>query len=101
MKENIAGRGDGVARTGANLAKRMKLGGSRVAEQPVPDDGPETDDARQVSGGLAKAHGANQRRQIRAYRPYGDEAFVAGFRGEGEKDGVSRERHDHRLRRNG
>ena len=66
VKQDVARRGDRVARSGAEFPERVQLGRARLAEQAVPNRRSEPDDAGQSAFEVAKADGAQQRREIGA-----------------------------------
>ena len=65
VKEQVAGRGDGVARAGAKFTKGMKFRRARRAEEAVPGVGTEAHDAGESGFKIAKTHGAQKARRDR------------------------------------
>ena len=70
MEQQVGGSGDGMALAGVELAKRMQLGGTRLAEKAVPGIRSERCDAGEPSLNAAKIDRAKYRRQIDAERAY-------------------------------
>ena len=59
VEQEIARRGDRMARSGADLAERMQLRRPRRAEQPVPGVRADAHDAGEISLEVAEADGAD------------------------------------------
>ena len=97
MKQEIARRCDRVARSGAELPKRMKFGRSRVAEQSVPGVGPDSHDAGEAGLEIAKFNRANQARKVRAERPHGVDIVLALVDRHDQEDRGARQRRRYRL----
>jgi hypothetical protein len=97
MEQEIAGRCDRLARSGPELAKRVKLGGARLAEQPIPGVLPKSHDAGQPGLEIAKFDGANQAREIGAERPRRRPIVSARVYRHDQEDRGARERRGHRL----
>ena len=66
VKEDVTRSGDGVAGACANLAKRMKLGGSRCTKKFVPGLRPESNDTCKARLHVTKLNGAYEPREVRA-----------------------------------
>ena len=64
VKQQIAWRGDGMARSRPNFAERMQFVRARVAEQPIPDVGAEPHHTGETRLQIAEFHGAEQRRKV-------------------------------------
>ena len=71
MEQEVAWRGDRMARSGAELAERVKFRRPRVAEQPVPGVGADAHHAGKAGLEIAKFHRADQGREVGAERPHG------------------------------
>ncbi len=100
VEENVARRGDGMAFPGANLPKRMKLGGTRRSEELVPGIRPESGDARKARLYVAKLDRANQPGEIRAKGAQLRVGVLVLADAHHQKDRRPRKRTDHRLRKN-
>ena len=71
MEQEVARGCDCVARSGLELAERVKFGRTRVAEQPVPGVGADSHHAGEPGLEIAKFDRANQAREVGAERPHG------------------------------
>jgi len=60
-----------MAQSGPDLPERVKFGGARVPEQPVPRIGADSHHAGEIGFEVTKFNSANQRRQVRVKRPHG------------------------------
>ncbi len=98
VKDQIAGRGDGVSRSRANFAEGMQFGGTWRAEQTVPGIGTEAHDAGESAFGSTKADPAQKRRKIGAEGKNGVTIFVTGIDGDNEKNCRACERRGNGLR---
>ena len=71
MEQQVPWGRNRMARSGADLAERMKFGRARIPEQPVPRLGPDSHHAGEPGFEVAKLNRANQARKVRAERPHG------------------------------
>ena len=97
MEQQVAGRRDRVARSGPELAERMKFGRARVAEQPVPGVGPDSHHAGKAGLEIAKFDRANQAREVGAERPHGGAIVRARIDRHDQEDRGARQRRRYRL----
>ncbi len=97
MKQEVSRRCDRVARSGPELAERVKFGRARVAEQPVPGVGADAHDAGEAGLEIAKFNRANQARKVRAERPHGVDIVLALVDGHDQEDRGARQRRRYRL----
>ena len=72
--------------TGANLTKRMQLGGTRRAKKPVPYLGAEAQNAGQTGLDVAKSHRAQQSGEVSAERSNRDGMILTGVHSHDEED---------------
>lgn len=101
MEEQVSGRGNRVARAGANLAKGMQFRGTRRSKQAVPGVRAEAHDAGESGFEIAKANSAQKRREIRAQRKNRRATFLGGVDGKDEKNGSAGEWRGDELRDHG
>jgi hypothetical protein len=97
MKQQVAGRGDGMARTGSDFVEGMQLRRPRLAEEPVPGVGSDAKDAREVSLDVAEANGSLQGGQVGAKGSDGSTTRRAWLDRRDEEDGGARKGPKHRL----
>ena len=76
-----------MARSGAEFAEGMQLGGPRRAEKTVPGLGAEAHDAGESAFGVANTDSAQKRGEVGAEGEDKIAIFVTGTDGEDEKDG--------------
>ncbi len=69
VKQEIAGRRDGLACARLDLAKRMQFGRPRLTKEPVPRVRAYAHHAGEVSLDVAETDRAHQRRKVAAKRP--------------------------------
>ena len=85
---------------GANLPKRMKLGGTGRPEKLVPGIRPESGDAGKAGLYVAKLHCANQPGETRAKGAQIGVGVLVLADAQHQKDRRPRKRTDHSLRKN-
>ena len=98
VEQQVARRGDGMARSGADLPERMQLRRPRRPKEPVPRVGPEPHDAGESAFEVAKFHRAQQRGEVAAERAHGVAIFGARVDRHDQKDRGAGERRGDRLR---
>jgi hypothetical protein len=100
VEEDVAGGGDGVATSGANLLKGVKLSGTRGSEEFVPSIRAEPSYAGKASFHVAELDGAHEAGEIGAEGPYGGVGVVVLTNAEDEEDGGACQWADYELREN-
>ena len=71
VEQQVARRGNRMARSCANLLERTKLRRPRRSKEPVPRVGPKGHDAGEAPFKVAKFHCSQQRGEVSAERPQG------------------------------
>ena len=87
VEEEIAGRGDRMARAGLDLAKGMQLRRPRLAKEAIPRVRANSHDARKICFNVAEADGADQCREVAAERPHGRATVLGRPDRRNQKDG--------------
>ena len=100
VKEDVARSGYGMASAGANLPKRVKLGGTGGSEELVPGIGTESCDAGKACLDVAKLHSAYQPGQIRTKGQQTRVGVLVLANAQHQEDRRPRKRTDHSLRKN-
>ncbi len=98
VKQQVAGRGDRMARAGFDFAERMQFRRPRCAKQSVPRVRSEPHHAGQIAFDIAKAHRADQSGEIAAQRSDGVAACRPGIHRDDQKDRGAGQRLNHHLR---
>ena len=98
VEQQVARRGNRMARSCSNLPERMKLRGPGWSKEPVPRVGPEAHDAGEARFQVAKLHCSQQRREFCAERPQGRSMVETRVYGRDQEDRGACERRVHRLR---
>ena len=98
VEQQVARRGNRVARSGANLPERMQLRRPRRSKEPVPRVGPKAHDAGEAPFKVAKFHRAQQRGEVSAERPHGRSIVGARVYCRDQEDRGAGERRGYRLR---
>ena len=98
VEQEIAGRRDRLARSGAELAERVKLGRARIPEQPVPGFGTDAHHAGEPGFEIAKLDRPNEAAEVGAERACGGGSVRAGVYSRDQKDRGAAERRRHGLR---
>jgi hypothetical protein len=98
VEQQVAGRRDRMALSGANLPERMQLRRARWPEQAVPRLGPDAHDAGQARFDVAEFNRPQQRAEVRAERPQGGAIVRARIDRHHQEDRGARERRGYRLR---
>ena len=100
VEEDVAGSRDGVAATGTDLSKGMKLGGTRRSQQFVPGVRAESHYAGETRLDVAELDGAYKPGEIRAEGTHGRVASSIRANAHNQKDRCASERTDHPLGKN-
>ena len=97
MEQQVAWRGNRVARSGANLPERMQIRRPRRPKELIPGAGPKPQDAGKSAFKVARSHRAYQRGQVCAQRPNGGAMVRARVQGGDQEDGGAGQRCGYRL----
>ena len=92
VEQQVARRGNRMARSGANLAERMQFRRPRRPKEPVPRVGSKPHDAGEAPFQVAKFHRAQQRGEISAERAQGGAIFGARIKRRDQEDRGASER---------
>src|SRR5262249_18448641 len=100
MEENVARCGNGMARAGANLLKRMKLGRTRRTEELVPGIRSKSGDTGNARLNVAKLNSTHQSREVGAKSAQMRDCTLVLPDAQHQKNRGPRKRTNHSLRKN-
>ncbi len=98
VEQQVAWRGNRMARSCANFAEHVQFRRPRRAKEPVPRVGPKAKDAGEARFEVAKFHRAQQCGEVSAERPHGRPIVESRVECHHQEDGGAGERRGYWLR---